>query len=167
VRGVLRRLAATPVSPLVMIAAPILVRVVIVALQIALVLAVSAGVFAFRPSADRWLAATAMLALGTVTFVALGLTIASVARTAEAGNAIGSALQMPMLFLSGVLFPVQSAPAGLRPLMALWPSTHLADALSQTLTHAAPVFGLGVNTAVLGAWLLVCGALSSRGFAVR
>jgi len=166
VQGVLRRLRATPLPPLVIVAAPIAVRLVIVALQMAVITAVARLVFGVTLQRTG-VAAVGMAALGTASFIAVGLLIAATARTVESGNVLASALQVPMLFLSGILFPIDAAPAFLRPAMSIWPTTHLGDALRQTMVGAQPVYGLTANTMVLAAWLFGAGALAVRAIAVE
>jgi ABC-2 type transport system permease protein len=166
VQGVLRRLRATPLPPVVIVAAPIAVRLVIVALQMAVITAVARLVFGVRLERTG-VAAVAMAALGTASFIAVGLLIAATARTVESGNVLASALQVPMLFLSGILFPIEAAPAFLRPAMSIWPTTHLGDALRHTMVGALPVYGLTANTIVLAAWLLGAGALAVRAIALE
>jgi ABC-2 type transport system permease protein len=167
VQGVLRRLQATPLPRLVMIAAPIAVRLVIVALQLLVIAGVAVFVFGVTLGGGSRVSAVAIAALGAAAFIGIGLLIATTARTVEGGNVLASALQVPMVFLSGILFPIESAPAFLRPVMSIWPSTHLGDALRQTMIGAPPVYGLLVNTLVLTAWLLVAGGLAIRGLSLE
>jgi ABC-2 type transport system permease protein len=145
----------------------IAVRLVIVALQLLVIAGVAVFVFGVTLGGGSRLSAVAIAALGAAAFIGIGLLIATTARTVEAGNVLASALQVPMVFLSGILFPIESAPAFLRPVMSIWPSTHLGDALRQTMIGAPPVYGLLVNTLVLTAWLLVAGGLAVRGLSLE
>ncbi len=162
VQGVLRRLRATPLPGVVMLAAPIAVRLVIVALQMVVICLIAWGVFGVRMAGGSGVQAAAMAVLGAAAFIAIGLLIAGIARTLESANVLASALQVPMVFLSGILFPIDAAPAFLRPVMSVWPSTHLGDALGQLMIGAPAAYGLGVNAAVLTAWLVIAGGLAVR-----
>jgi ABC-2 type transport system permease protein len=167
VQGVLRRLRATPLPRSAMLAAPITVRLVIVALQMIVIGAVARLVFGVTLEGGSRAAAAAIATLGTAVFMAIGLLIAGTARTVEAGQVLASALQVPMVFLSGILFPIESAPRFLRPAMSIWPSTHLADALRHTMIGAPPVYGLTTNALVLTAWLVVAGGLAMRALSLE
>ena len=167
VQGVLRRLRATPVPGFVMLAAPIAVRLVVVALQMILIGGVARIVFGVHVGMRTGLGAAAIATLGTAAFIAIGLLIAATARTIEAGNVLASTLQVPMVFCSGILFPIDSAPAFLRPAMSIWPSTHLGDALRQIMIDSPPVYGLATNTLVLAVWLLVAGGLAARALSLE
>jgi ABC-2 type transport system permease protein len=69
-----------------------------------------------------------------------------------------------MLFLSGIFFPVDAAPAVLSPLIRALPLTYLADAVRQSTVNAAAVAPLWADAAILAGWLLVAFAVSVRVF---
>ena len=96
------------------------------------------------------------LVLGAVTFLAFGFFVASVARTANAGMAIANILNMPMMFLGGLFFPIGDLPLALRAVMYVNPMTYLADGLRGTLGIDVAMFPLPVALAVPAAWTLVC-----------
>ena len=62
-----------------------------------------------------------MVILGSLAFQSLGFVISAFAKNQEAADSIANAVSFPMLFLSGVFFPVDSAPAFLQPIMKLMP----------------------------------------------
>ena len=49
--------------------------------------------------------------LGAVTFISLGYVIASFAKTEDSANGMVSAIQFPLMFLSGTFFPIDVMPA--------------------------------------------------------
>ena len=102
--------------------------------------------------------------LGALMFVALGYLISGLARTQDSVTGITQLLNFPMMFLSGVFFPVDLVPAWIRPVVSILPLTYLADALRQIMVGATPAYGLPVDFAVLGGWLLVCALLAVRFF---
>jgi ABC-2 type transport system permease protein len=100
-----------------------------------------------------------------MTFVAIGYLVASFARTEAAGNAIVQAIQFPMMFLSGVYFPVDFAPTWLRPVINAMPLTYLGDALRQVMVKgSSKLFPLSVDAAVLAGWLVVSLFIAFRFF---
>jgi hypothetical protein len=52
--------------------------------------------------------------LGALTFTSIGYVIASFARTEEAANGMTSIVQFPLMFLSGIFFPLEVMPEWLR-----------------------------------------------------
>ncbi len=102
--------------------------------------------------------------LGAITFLALGYVIASYARTEESANALTSVVQFPLMFLSGIFFPIAFMPDWLQPVAALMPLTYLGDALRQTMVGGAAYAPLSVDALVLGGWLVVSFLISARFF---
>ena len=162
-RQVLRRLSATPLSRSTFLAADVLLRLLIGLVQVVLLLSIGRLVFDVSIQGDRLLLA-GFLALGAATFIALGFLVASISPTEEAGNAITQLVNFPMMFLSGIFFPVEIMPRWLRPIVEAMPLTYLGDALRQIMVGASALHPLPLNAAVLGGWLVLCVALSVRLF---
>ncbi len=118
-------------------------------------LAFSAQVNFLQPLA--WL----YLVLGVVTFLAIGFLVTSLARTANAGMAIANIVNMPMMFLGGLFFPIGSVPPGLRVVLLANPVSYLADGLRASLGVSAPVFGHAASIAVPCAWIVGCVVVAS------
>jgi ABC-2 type transport system permease protein len=70
----------------------------------------------------------------------------------------------PMLYLSGIFFPVVNMPGFMHPVVNAIPLTYLGDALQQVMVGGMPLFPLGMDVAVLGGWLIACMALAIRFF---
>jgi ABC-2 type transport system permease protein len=162
-QGVLRRLGATPLPRSILLAAYIVMRLAIALLQTGIILAVGMALFGMTMEGN-WLILCGILMLGTLAFIALAFLIAAVARTEESGSALTSAIQLPMLFLSGIFFPIEVMPSFLRPVADMLPLTYLADALRQVMVAATPYHSMLVNSLVLLAWLLGSSALAIRFF---
>ncbi len=162
-QGVLRRLGATPLPRPILLAAYICMRVAIALFQTGVIVAVGIGLFGMN-MAGNWLLFIGMLLLGTLAFIAIAFLIAAIARTEESGSALTSAIQLPMLFLSGIFFPVDALPGFLRPIVDALPLTYLADALRQVMIGATPYHSMVVNSLVLLAWLIVSSVLAIRFF---
>ncbi len=161
--GVLRRLGATPLPRWHLLTSQILMRVTIGLLQTALIVGLSVEFFHVQVQGN-WGALVGLVLLGALTFVGLGYLIAAVSRTVETAGGISSAVNFPMLFLSGVFFPLAGLPAFLTPIIRAMPLTYLADAFRQVAVGSVPDFPIWVDVAVLAAWTLVCALLASRLF---
>jgi ABC-2 type transport system permease protein len=101
------------------------------------------------------------LMLGVVTFLAIGFLVTSLARTANAGMAIANIVNMPMMFLGGLFFPIGAVPPGLRAVLLANPVSYLADGLRASLGVSAPVFGHAASIAVPCAWIVGCVLVAS------
>jgi ABC-2 type transport system permease protein len=160
---ILKRLNATPLRRWALVVSNIFVRLVIAAVQTILLIGIGVE-FLHVQLAGNWLPIIAVVMLGALTFVSLGYVIASFARTEEAANGMTSLVQFPLMFLSGIFFPLEIMPDWLRSVATLMPLTYLGDALRQTMVGGIPFVPLGLDVAILGGWLLACLAVSARFF---
>jgi ABC-2 type transport system permease protein len=153
-RGVLRRLRATPATPFQVLSAQIVGGMLTVFLQVLILIAV--GMFLFQAHVyGSWLVLAVPLVIGTAAFVGIGFMLTSAARTSEAARGLASFVAFPMMFLSGVFFPVTDLPGWLQTLVHILPLTWLTDALHQVMNDGAGLSAIGVDCLVLAAWAVV------------
>ena len=108
-RGVLKRLATTPASPLMLVGAQLTMTFVMALVSAGLVMLV--GKFAFDvpfPSHPLLYLLAFLLCAGAV--FAIGVFVAAVAPSGKAANGIGSALFFPMMFFAGLWTPREVMP---------------------------------------------------------
>ena len=160
---ILKRLNATPLPRWTLVGSNIAVRLVIAAAQTALIVGIGVRFLGVQISGG-WLAIAGLVAVGALTFVSIGYVIASFARTEEAANGMTSIVQFPLMFLSGIFFPLEIMPDWLRSIATFMPLTYLGDALRQVMVGGAPFVPLGVDMLVLGGWLAACLVISGRFF---
>jgi ABC-2 type transport system permease protein len=160
---VLRRLGATPLPRWKLLASQVMLRLTIGFAQAAVIVGLSIWVFNVHIEGSL-LAVAGLVLLGALTFVAIGYLVASLARTVESANGITTAVNFPMMFLSGIFFPLALLPAFLTPVVRALPLTYLADALRQVAVGSVPEFPMMVDLAVLAGWAVVCALLSARFF---
>src|SRR4029453_17071916 len=147
-----KRLNATPLPRWTLVGANVIVRLLIAAAQTALILAIGFTVLGVEV-AGSWALIAGFVALGALTFTSIGYVIASFARTEEAANGMTSIVQFPLMFLSGIFFPLEIMPEWLRGVATFMPLTYLGDALRQTMVGGPPFQPLGVDPLVPGGWL--------------
>ena len=100
--------------------------------------------------------------LCAVAFGALGLFVASRARTFEAISGLMNVSMLPMWLLSGVFFSAANFPDSIQPLVQALPLTALNDALRAVILEGSP---LRVIQAEL--WILLTWGVLSFAFALR
>lgn len=111
--GVLRRLATTPVPPMLLLVSQLVLNLVLLALGVAL--AVLAGLVAFSSRMpERPGLVLGVVVLGAACCFGVGLLVAAVARTGRQASSIGTLVYFPMLVLAGVWLPVDQMPAWLQ-----------------------------------------------------
>ena len=103
----------------------------------------------------------ALLGLAAATFLAFGFLIASLAKTENSGMAIANIINMPMMFLGGLFFPIGQLPTALRVVMYANPLTYLADGLRTSLGVETGLFPRWLVVAVPMAWLVLCAGIAA------
>jgi ABC-2 type transport system permease protein len=162
-RGILRRLAVTPLRSGVLISTQMLARLALSLAQGAALILVAMLVFGVQVTGS-WLALGVAVALGALAMQGVGFAVGSFARTPEIANAAFFLISFPMMFLSGSYFPTDSAPAFLTPLIKAMPLTYLNDALRQIINNGASFSGVQTDLLVIAAWLVVAVILATRAF---
>lgn len=160
---ILKRISATPLSRATLVSSNVLMRLLIAAVQTALIVGIGAYLFGVTIIGPA-LVALFFVALGALAFLAIGYVIAAWAKTEESANAMTSIVQFPLMFLSGIFFPIAFMPSWLQPVAALLPLTYLADALRQTMVGGIAYAPLAVDALVLAGWLVVSFLISARFF---
>ena len=160
---ILKRLAATPLRRWQLVGSNVLMRLLIALIQAVIIVAVGVLVFGVKITGPFPLS-VAFVALGAMSFLALGYVIASFASTEDAANGMTSVIQFPMMFLSGTFFPIDQMPEPLQAVARVIPLTYLSDALRQVMVGGAAFAPLWVCFAVLAAWLVVCFGIAARQF---
>ena len=159
-KKILKRFGATPLKSYTVVTSQVVYRLVLALIQTMIIVLIARFVFDVQ-MIGNWLILIGLVTLGTLTFISIGYLAVSRARTTESAMPIVQLIQFPMLFLSGIFFPVEIMPAFIKPVMAIMPLTYLADALRQVMVDATALYPLYVDVAVLGAWLIVSMLLAS------
>ena len=154
-KKVLKRLGATPLRRSTLIISTVLFRLLVAMVQAALIIVVARLVFNV-PMMGNWLFLVGMVILGALTFLAMGYMLSAFARTEQTAVPLVMSFQFPMMFLSGIFFPVEFMPDFMRPIMSVMPLTYLGDSLRQIMVGSSALHSPLVNVAVLGGWFLAC-----------
>jgi ABC-2 type transport system permease protein len=160
--GILKRLRATPLSPLTILGSHVVVKLIFTLAGMGLLVLAGRRFFPGAMSVNL-VSFTPALLLGTLSIISVGFVISSIVPTARFAQPLGSILLYPMVPLSGLFFPIELLPTGWRILANSLPTTH-AVALMQGIWDGE---GWGANLgSVVGllAVLMVCSAISTRVF---
>lgn len=160
--GILKRLRATPLSPITILGSHVVVKMVFTVIGLGLLLLAGKQVFpgAMRVSIPSF---TAAVLVGTLSILSLGFIIASIVPTARFAQPISAALLYPMVAISGLFFPLERAPQALRVVAQALPTTH-AVALMQGVWDGSGWWAHAGDVAALAAIAAVGIAISSRVF---
>jgi ABC-2 type transport system permease protein len=159
-RGILRRLATTPVSPLLLLVAQILVNALLAVASVALLIVFARIAFGVRPPGEAVGFALAFV-LSATTVLALGLVIGSLAASSKAATAIGLAVMFPLLFLAGVWTPVELLP---EPLSTIGEVTPMGAALQAVRDSWGGAFPEPLHLVLLAVYTAVFSGIAAKTF---
>ena len=125
---ILRRFKATPLSPLVLLTADVIVIFFMTALGMILLIVVAKLVFAMRFSGNVLSFAGAFL-ISCLSFFSLGFILAGLIRTARTAQIVSMSIFFPMILLSGATVPLEIMPETLRTYAKLFPLTYVVQLL--------------------------------------
>lgn len=91
----------------------------------------------------------ALLLLGVFSFVGLGVVITSFAKDQETAMMMMTTLMFPMMFLSGVFYPIQQMPWYMQDISKALPLTYATTALRKVMVLGAEVSMITTELAVL------------------
>ena len=102
--------------------------------------------------------------LGGALFISLGLAISSTAKNEDTAAPLSNVIAMPMMFLSGVFFPITALPAWLSGATRHLPLTYLADGMRAVAVERAGPGEVIPELIGLGIWTVVAFVISARLF---
>ena len=154
-RKLMKRLIATPMPRHYFLLSFLISRLAMLVFEVGVFLGFAVLAFGV-PVRGSLVLVAAVCVLGSLAFGALGLLLASRARTIEAASGLMNLTMLPMWVLSGVFFSSQRFPDLVQPIISALPLTALNDALRATMLQGATVVQIAPQIGVLAAWLLVC-----------
>ena len=160
--GILKRLRATPLRPLTILTAHVLVKLLFTA--VTLVLLLLAGRRFYPVGAEVPVVSFALaLLFATVCTISLGFLIASVVPTARFAQPVGAMLVYPMLGISGLFVPLESLPPLVQSIARVLPFTYVVSLL-RGIWHGNGWISHAGDAAVLALMFVVFAAVSARVF---
>ena len=127
-KGILRRLRSTPLSPLVVLAAQVVVVLTMTFLSM-LLLVLAGKVFYQVSFPGNAFSMLACFLLGSLSFFGIGFILAGTMPTVRSAWVAAMALLYPMLLLSGAFFSVEVMPAIIQKISAFIPLTYVVNLL--------------------------------------
>ena len=160
--GILKRLRATPLPPVVILTAHVLVKLIFTAITLAAMLL--AGRRYFPPDAHIPVASFgAALLFTTWAILSIGFVIASVVPTARFAQPLATIVMYPMLGMSGLFYPVDRLPATMQIVAKASPLTY-AVSLLEGIWNGESWLAHGTDVVALVLTFVVCTAISAKVF---
>jgi len=98
--------------------------------------------------------------LGVTSFSGVGIVLTSFAHEQETAGMMMILLQFPMMFLSGIVFPMEQLPLWLQSIGKTLPLYYAADALRKIIVLGASFAAISSNVAILALYTLVTLAIA-------
>lgn len=160
--GILRRLHATPLRPLTILTAQVLVLFAMTSIGMILLIVAAKLVFHLRFDGNPLSVLLAFL-LSSFSFFSLGFVLAGLLRTARSAQVMAMVLYYPMIFLSGAAIPRWVLPDGVKEYGQILPLTHVVNLLIG-LWMGEPWSAHLKEVIVLTAMMVVCLIVSAKTF---
>jgi len=155
--GVLKRLGSSPLSRTSLILAKVISILVLEIVQVLLLIAVAVFFYSWHPTGS-FLLTLSVIALGTITFAALGLAMAGALR-AEMTLAVANALFLVFILLGGGILPLAHLPGPLAAIAQLLPAAALTQSLQAAMSNGAAFPTFAFVTLVIWAVLVLVVAI--------
>lgn len=159
---ILRRMTVTPIAPGTFIVAQVAARLVLALGQVLIMLGVGIALGATVVGNPLWLLVLATL--GNLTFLSLGFAVAGRTTSVDAANNLAGLATAPLMFLSGMFFPIESLPTAVQRIADVLPITPLIQTMRQVALEGADMAQLGTPLLILAAWVPVSLLLARYSF---
>lgn len=117
-------------------------------IQGVIILALAVGIFGVTIQGNILLV-FGLLLLGVFSFVGLGIVITSFTKDQETAQMLMMTLMFPMMFLSGIFFPIQQMPWFMQSISKVLPLTYVSDALRKVMVLGAGIPQISTELIIL------------------
>ncbi len=162
-QGVLKRLRGTPLPSGAYLGGLAAHAITNTAIQLSIVIAAGALLFGVGLP-ENWIVLAVFVAAGVVCLGSLGVALSHAIPNVDSAPAYVNAIFLPVVFVSGVFFDGDDAPAFLRDIAQALPLTHLIDGLSGAMVTGASLGSNLSGLAVVLIWGALGAVLAVRGF---
>ncbi len=162
-RGVLRRYHTTTLKVWQYFTGNVISNAAVGLLSVATMFIVALTVFDLSMRGDYINFAIVVL-LGATLMFGIGLAIGGWAKNENQAAPLGNLVSFPMMFLSGVFFPVFLMPVWLQNITQFIPLTPIVESIRLVVTEGKTVFDLGPELLIIGGWTIVIYIIAFRVF---
>lgn len=161
-RKILKRFMVTPLKPLDVLTAQLIVNAIITIAGSVLLILIGVIVFDLKFYGNPLIVGLSVVYV-LLSIFSIGLFIAGVTKNAKASLAISYVVYFPMLFLSGATLPLQFMPEFVQDISKLLPLTYGID-LVRGLWFGGSVMDYGFEIAILAGFFILFTSLSLKTF---
>jgi imidazolonepropionase-like amidohydrolase/ABC-type multidrug transport system permease subunit len=162
-QNILRRYKVAPITPLPILGASLTTGLLLYIPAVVLVFSLARLLYGM-PTPDRPVALVIFLAIGVLAFRGVGLIIAAVSNSTAESNVLVQILYMPMLMLSGAMFPASMLPRWTQVAAQFLPASYLVSGVQGIVTQHEPLLANWKSAAGLVVTLAIAVFVASRLF---
>jgi ABC-2 type transport system permease protein len=133
-KGILRRIQVTPFPLWKFILARIAAALVLAIVTSGILIVLGMLVWDLQVQGN-WLLIGLAIVIVAITMTAIGYAVAAIARNTETAASYANLITFPMMFLSGVFFPLGAMPDWMQPIIRLMPLKYGVDALREPMLY--------------------------------
>jgi ABC-2 type transport system permease protein len=164
-QGVLKRVRGTPLPPWIYLTALVGAAIIAALLSVLLMFAVAVPAFGFHSYPKLIPAAIVTLLVGAASITAIALSVSCFVDRPETAQPIAGITLFPLLFVSGVFYPLETAPEWLQKVAHFFPLSHLAQGFEQCFSpHTSGLGFSGSHLGVLALWWVGGTVFAARHF---
>lgn len=153
-QGTMDGLMACPISMTTVVVGKTLAQTIRGLIQAMIVLGISMVLFGVRVYGSPSLMLLS-LGLGVMSFVGVGIILSTLAPEQETAQMMMMLLQMPMMFLCGIIFPISQLPDWLQLVGKSLPLYYAADALRRVMVLNAGLDVIGKDLTILIVYAII------------
>lgn len=165
-RKLMKRIVATPMPRHLYLGSFLAWRMMLLPVEVGVPVVFGAVAFGV-PVRGGILDLAVICVFGSMAFSAIGLLIASRAKTIEAVSGLMNFVMMPMWILSGVFFSAERFPESIQPIIRILPLSALIDALRGSMLQGISLVAVWPQLLTLAVWLVLAFLVAMRLFRWR
>lgn len=162
--GILKRVLGTPLRPGTYIGGRVLAAAGVGLLSVAVMLVLGVVAFDVEVIGGRLGLAMVVLVIGAACWSALALAVAGLTTNGQAAPAIANATILPLAFISGIFFPVESGPDWLADVAAVFPLRPFVAAFSDQWNPLLEPGFPAAELSILAVWGLAGAWVAAKRF---
>ena len=156
---ILKRITTTPVESWKFVLAEVLSRLVINLIQISIILIIGKFLFDAHIYGNIFIV-TLVALVGAFLFQLLGFVVASFSKTADAAQGMATSITIPMMFLAGVFFPIDSLPKWLYLIVQYLPLAPILRIIRGVMLEGSSPFFDPKNALIIFSWIVIALVIS-------
>ncbi len=161
--GILRRYQVTPLPKRAFVLGIIISRYIILFFSMLLLMGMAKWMYRIEVKGG-FDSLFIIYSFGTLTFSAIGFSIASLAKTVHSASAMANVAFMPLILLSGATIPRMFLPAWVQNIAGFLPATYLVDAFEQVIVFGGSIESVWTDLLLLFGFLCLATAVSIKFF---